>query len=134
MLPGGGKPGRFGYQYLVGRRAERSIASAATIAVSALKKKPIAGLVIPPAADGSSLPLPGEPAARGQYVSAQASACERPGPRSAGGRGEAGAEPIELGGEMLEFAALLVAELLAAVQSTLQVGRAVGIVVRDRGG
>jgi hypothetical protein len=35
---------------------------------------------------------------------------------------------------MLEFAALLVAELLAAVQSTLQVGRAVGIVVRDRGG
>jgi hypothetical protein len=34
VLPGGGKPGRFGYQYLDGRRAERSIASAAAIAAS----------------------------------------------------------------------------------------------------
>src|ERR671922_2496728 len=62
VVPGGGKPGRFGYQYLVGRRAERSIASAATIAASALKKKPIALRVIPPVADGSSL-LPFAPCA-----------------------------------------------------------------------
>ena len=61
-LPGGGRPGSLGYQYRVGRlRTCRSIASAATIAASALKKKPIAP-GYPLAAEGSSLECLASPA------------------------------------------------------------------------
>ena len=61
-LPGGGRPGSLGYQYRVGRlRTCRSIASAATIAASALKKKPIAP-GYPSAAEGSSLECLASPA------------------------------------------------------------------------
>lgn len=100
VVPGGGKPGRFGYQYLVGRRAERSIASAATIAASALKKKPIAPRVIPSGADGRSLLLfaPRDPQVAPQpVVCAGAIACPACGGAQIGSQaGDLGGLPLKL--------------------------------------